>query len=389
MTANSEPKIPLWRDERFWKIALQVLAVVAAIGLITLLWNNVIVNMRNKGIKFGFDFLQTQASFFIQESLIPYNPSQDPYSRVLLIGLLNSIRIIIPGIILATLLGILAGTISFSGNWLLRKVSQVYVEIIRNTPLLLQLLFWYFAVFSQFPDRDSPLSFLGSIFASKQGTFVPWPAINGNFWLWLGVLIILAIAAFFLFRQRTKLMVEKGASGQPQLYSLIAIALVSLLIFIFALGWQFPQKNAAGAVEGGLRLSIEYSALLLGLVVYTGAYIAEIVRAGIQSVSKGQWEAARALGLHQMSTLRLVVFPQALRVMIPPLNSQYMNIAKNSSLAIAIGYVDFYSVSNTTYNQTGRPVEVMLIIMVVYLTIDLLISVAMNTLNKFVQLQER
>lgn len=389
MTANPENKIPLWRDDRFWRVALQVLAIAAAIALISLLWHNVTVNMRNKGIEFGFGFLNTQASFFIQESLIPYDPSQDPYSRVLLAGLINSIRVIIPGILLATLLGILAGVASFSGNWLLRKASQVYVEIVRNTPLLLQLLFWYFAVFSQLPNADSPFALPGSIFASKRGAFLPWPAINGNFAAWVGVLGVCAIASVLIARWRTKLIVESGQSGQPQAIALAIIALVALGIILFALGWQFPQKTETGGIEGGLRLSIEFSALLVGLVTYTGAYIAEIVRAGIQSVDKGQWEAARALGLRSGLTLRLVVFPQALRVMIPPLNSQYMNLAKNSSLAIAIGYVDFYSVSNTTYNQTGRPVEVMLIIMATYLAIDLIISIGMNLLNRAVQLQER
>jgi general L-amino acid transport system permease protein len=389
MTTNSKPKIPLWRDDRFWRVALQILALVAVIAFLSLLWHNVTVNMRNKGIEFGFSFLNSQASFAIGESLIPYDPAKDAYNRVLLAGLVNSFRVTIAGIVLTTALGIAVGIASFSENWLLRKGSQVYVEIVRNTPLLLQLFFWYRAVFIELPKPENRIELFHSIFLSNRGVFLPWPALTWNLAAWLAVLLAIAIAAVFLGRWRTQLMVEGGQSGQPQFIALLALGIAAILIAIFGLGWQVPQEIQRGVPEGGLQLSIEFSALLAGLVVYTGAYIAEIVRAGIQSVDKGQWEAARALGLHSGLTLRLVVFPQALRVMIPPLNSQYMNLAKNSSLAIAIGYADIYSIASTTYNQTGRPVEVMFIIMVTYLSINLIISLGMNTLNRLVQLKER
>jgi general L-amino acid transport system permease protein len=210
--------------------------------------------------------------------------------------------------------------------------------------------------------------------------------------VWLGFLVIAAIASFWIWKQRTKIMVEKGASGQPQLIALGIIALVSLLIILFGFGWEVPAITGTEnnpVLRGGLRLTIEFSALLVGLVFYTAAYIAEIVRAGIQSVAKGQWEAARSLGLKPGLVMRLVVFPQALRVIIPPLNSQYLNLAKNSSLAIAVAYADLYNVANTTFNQSGRAVEVMVIIMATYLTINLIISLFMNFLNRRVQLQER
>jgi general L-amino acid transport system permease protein len=271
-----------------------------------------------------------------------------------------------------------------------RKISQVYVEIIRNTPLLLQLFFWYFAVFFGLSQGAQVTKLPASILVSKKGIVIPWPANTPVAWLGVAVLIVGAIAAFLLWQWRIKLMEEQGASGKPQLTALIVIGIISLLILTLGLGWDFPTLDAAGTtVQGGLRLSLEYTAMLIGLSVYTGAFIAEIVRAGIQSVSKGQWEAARALGLHTGLSMRLVVLPQALRVIIPPLNSQYMNLAKNSSLAVAIGYPDIFATALTTQNQTGRAVEIILIIMLTYLAVDLIISLVMNLLNQTVQLKER
>jgi general L-amino acid transport system permease protein len=387
MTINPEQKVPLWRDDRFWKIALQVLAVVAIMVIFILLGINLNRNLQQTGSAIGFSFLDSTAGFSIGESLIPYKPT-DPYKQVLLAGLVNSLRVMFFGIILTTLLGIAAGIAYFSDNWLLRKITVVYVEIIRNTPLLLQLLFWY-GVFLQLPNVANKITLPGPSFLSQRGVYIPWP--SGNMvWLWLGMLVWLAIAAIVIWRWRIKIIVEKGASGQAQLISLWVIGVMALLIILFGLHWQAPQVSETGnSISGGLRLTIEFTTILLGLVVYTGAYIAEIVRSGIQSVAKGQWEAARSLGLKSGSVMQLVVFPQALRVIIPPLNSQYLNLAKNSSLAIAVAYADLYNVANTTFNQSGRAVEVMLIIMAAYLTIDLLISLSMNLLNRSVQLRER
>lgn len=389
MTTHSEQKTPLWRDDRFWRVTLQLLAVVATIALISLLVHNLNVNMQRSGIKFGFDFLETQASFAIGESIIPYDPAKDTYGRVLLAGLLNTLRVVVAGIVLTTLLGILVGVASFSDNWLLRKSSEVYVEIVRNVPLLLQLFFWYKAVFSQLPQPQERIALPGAIFMSNRGVFLPWPAVNWLLAAWLGVLVAGAIAAAFLWRWRTTVMVERGESGQVQLMALWGIGIGAIAIIILALNWQAPQEIQPGFIQGGLRLSIEFAALLAGLVFYTGAYIADIVRAGIQSVAKGQWEAARAVGLRPGLIMRLVVFPQALRVMIPPLNSQYMNLAKNSSLGAAIAYPEIYNIANTTYNQSGRPVEVMAIIMITYLLINLMISLVMNQFNRMTQLKER
>ncbi|MCC5610605.1 ABC transporter permease subunit [Nostoc sp. CHAB 5834] len=301
----------IWRDVRFWRIALQLVAVFLAAVVVVILWGNLQRNLRQLGIPFGFDFLKQQASFDIGETLISYKPT-DTYSYALWVGLVNSLRVAIAGIFLTTIVGVGAGIARLSDNWLVRNIAMVYVEVFRNTPLLLQLLFWYFAIFLSFPKTENKISLWGFVGISQNGLELPW-----------------------------------------------------------------------------FTLSPEFSTLLLGLTFYTGAFIAEIVRGGIQSVPKGQWEAARSLGLKPGLVMRLVVFPQALRVIIPPLTSQYLNLTKNTSLAIAIGYPDIYFVASTTFNQTGKAVEVILLIMLTYLTLSLTISVVMNLFNRSVQIKER
>ncbi|MGM3308789.1 amino acid ABC transporter permease [Anabaena sp. WFMT] len=306
---NTKP--PIWRDYRFWQIAAQCIAVILAIAIVAILGMNLNRNLQQLGIKFGFNFLQQQASFDIGETPLSYKPT-DTYTRALWIGLINSLRVAVVGILLTTIVGITAGIARLSDNWLVKNISIVYVEIFRNTPLLLQLLFWYFAVFLGFPKAENKFSVWGLVYLSQNGVELP-----------------------------------------------------------------------------GFSFSPEFSTLLLGLTFYTGAFIAEIVRGGIQSVAKGQWEAGRSLGLKPGLVMRLVVIPQALRVIIPPLTSQYLNLTKNSSLAIAIGYPDIYFVASTTFNQTGKAVEVMLLIMLTYLTLSLIISFMMNLLNRSVQIKER
>lgn len=304
-------KPPLWRDHRFWQNAIQLTFVFLAVFIVVILWSNVRRNLQQLGIQFGFNFLKQQASFDIGETIVNYQPT-DTYNYALLVGLINSLRIAIMSIFLTTIVGITAGISRLSDNWLVRKISFVYVEIFRNTPLLLQLLFWYFAIFLSFPKAENKISFLGFANFSQNGIEFPW-----------------------------------------------------------------------------FTLSPEFSSLLLGLTFYTGAFIAEIVRGGIKSVPQGQWEAATSLGLKPGLAMQLVIFPQALRVIIPPLTSQYLSLTKNSSLAIAIGYPDIYFVASTTFNQTGKAVEVMLLIMITYLILSLVISLIMNLFNRSVQIQER
>jgi general L-amino acid transport system permease protein len=385
---DGSEKIPIWRDERYVQIAFQAIVLLIIVAVAWLCLGNMFRNLEQQGRQFSFTFLLSQSGFNIGETLIPYDTTS-PYYWAFFVSFLNALRLILVGIAATTVLGVVAGIASFSENWLLRKLNLVYVEVVRNTPLLLQLFVWYFAVFFGFSDKGKTSQLPGSIFISKKGIVVPWPASSPLLGVLLGILLVGAIAAYFIWKRRITRMEELGASGRQEQLILLSMAAVGLLVLLFGLGWEVPKMSAAGNVEGGLRVSIEYGAMLFGLVFYTGAFIAEIVRAGIQSVSKGQWEAARALGLPSSSAMRLVVFPQALRVILPSLSSQYMNLAKNSSLALAIGYPEIFATAQTTLNQSGRPVEVILLIMAIYLFITLFISLVMNTLNRTVQFRER
>lgn len=391
---SNEERIPLWRDERVLKIIGQVAVVVILAALISWLANNLVQNYQSRNLSFGFEFLIDQnrpASFGIGDTPIPYSPT-NTFGRAILVGLLNSLRVMIVGIILATIIGIIAGIARLADNWLVRQISTVYVEIFRNTPLLLQLFFWYFALFLKLPQIENRLQLPGPIFLTNQGLALPWPAINLQTTLTALFLIASAIAAVIIWRRRTALIVQQGASGTLFQWMLVGLAIAAILAIIFGFDWQQPELttvNERAQIQGGLNLSPEFGALLFGLTLYTAAFIAEVVRAGIQSVSKGQWEAAKALGLRPNLVMQLIIFPQALRVMIPPLTSEFLNLAKNSSLATAIGYSDVYSVANTTANQTGASVQMLLVVMATYLTINLIISLGMNVFNKSVQLKER
>ena len=462
----------LLRDERFWQIAFQVILVVVVVAVFSYLFGNLTNNMARSGINFGFGFFKNPASFAVGEDLLGYT-AQDSYTKVIQTGIVNSLRLVAAGVITATIVGIAAGVASFSDNWLVHKVSRVYVGLVRNVPLLLQLFFWYFAVFLAAPRRENQIVFpssdnvwmvINNNNVNLTGPGLPdevwvglmlvalsmllfgllWRAINtfreGRFaaglagWvsrignavliagvvvvnyyllfsnsaedrlffkggvlalvtnpagLWIVALVVMAIAVFVLWRLRLTAMMDAGQDGKPFLIGMIVLAIAAVAIVIFAFNWTPPTVLEGGGVTGGMEISTRYAAALTGLTFYTGAFIAEIVRAGIQSVSRGQWEAARSVGLSNGKAMRLVVFPQSLRVIIPPLNSEFANLAKNSSLAFAVGYPDLYSVANTTFNQTGRPIEVFLVMMATYLTLNLLISLNMNQLNNAVQFKER
>lgn len=388
MIAQPNKTTPLWRDDRFWRTIFQLIVVAIVLSLYGVLLYTFNYNLNRTGLNFSFSFLGNPSGFSIGETLLKYE-TNDPYYWGLIVGAVNTFRLIIIAFFATTAIGVIVGVASFSQNLLLRTLSQIYVEIIRNTPLLLQLLFWYFVVFLSLPKPREPSILLNAIFLSKAGVMIPWPSVGDRLWWSLGILIITTIAALVTWRWRIQGIVRQGQTGQLQLFLLLGFALLGLMTILFGFHWEIPSQSATGIVSGGLRLSIEYSAVFAGLVVYTAAFIAEIVRGGIQSVSKGQWEAARSLGLSAGQVMQLVVFPQALRVIIPPLNSQYMNLAKNSSLALAIGYPDLYSVASTTLNQTGRPMEVFLILMAFYLGLNLVITIVMNTMNRWVQIQER
>jgi general L-amino acid transport system permease protein len=385
--------IKLLRDDRFWKIAGQAIALILVIVIAAILWDNLTANYAQLGIAFGFDFLKSQASFDIGETAIPYTPDNS-YTQAYFVGLFNTLRVMVIGIFLATIAGLTVGISRLSDNWLLRNLAGLYVEIIRNTPLLLQLFFWYFAVFISLPKVEENPQLSGPIYLTNRGIAVPWPAALPGFEIWLILLAIGVLTAIGLWLWRDRVMLEQAQPGRHLLWAVSAIGLSAILALIITRNLpfrlDFPRLTAELQLEGGLKLTPEFSGLVTGLSLYTGSYIAEIVRAGIQSVPKGQSEAAKSLGLKSGIMMRLVILPQALRVIIPPLTSQYLNLAKNSSLAVAIAYPDVYFVvASPTLNQTGKAIEAMLIIMVTYLTISLIISLFMNWYNQSVQLKER
>jgi general L-amino acid transport system permease protein len=308
---SQKPKPSIQSKTQFLQVVGQAISLVLVLALLSFLWTNLTRNLQRLNIQVGFNFLQSQAGFAIGENPIPYQSSAS-YSYALLVGFLNSLKVIGAGIVLASAIGITVGIARLSDNWLVRNLALVYVEGLRNTPLLLQLLFWYFAVFLTLPKPDNPLQWLG-----------------------------------------------------------------------------FSLSSSGVDIPGGVSLSTEFSSLLLGLSLYTATFIAEVVRGGIQSVAQGQWESAQSLGLKPWVIMGWVIVPQALPAIIPSLGNQYLNLAKNSSLALAVGYPDLYAIASTTFNQTGRAVEIMVLISVTYLALSLIISFLLNLYNRSVQLVER
>lgn len=377
-------KFSFLKDDRVLKIAIQAFVILLVIVVILVFGYNLVRNFQDLGLSFGFGFLNRPASFGIGDTAISYQPT-DSYGRAILVGIVNSLRVIIVGIILATFVGIITGIARLSDNWLVQKIAMIYIEVFRNTPLLLQLFFWYFAVFLKLPPAENAINFLNLFKLSNLGLSLPWPRNN----IALLVLLLLLIFSVYLWQKRTQVIIQ-GSSNNVLSWILRTIATSIILIFIFGLNWKIPQFNSTNSIfEGGLTLSPELATLVMGLTFYTAAFIAEVIRAGIQSVNKGQWEAARALGLKPYFMMQLIIFPQALRVIIPPLTSEFLNLAKNSSLAIAIGYNDIYGIANTVANQTGRSIEMLLIVMSSYLIFNLVISGLMNLLNNSVQIKER
>jgi general L-amino acid transport system permease protein len=387
----SSVSTPFWRDKRIIPILLQAIFAVIVVAAAFYLLSNAIRGMEKIGIKLGFSFLQSTASFDIGQSLIEYKPS-DSYGRAVLVGILNTLKVSFIGIILATIIGIIVGVARLSTNWLVRKVAGIYVEVIRNTPVLVQIFIWYFAVFVNLPKVKESIQLPGNIYISNRGAAIPWFDVTSGTAIWAMLLLIGIILAVFLWNSRLKSQVETGKRKYPLVWSIgpVVVALAAAL----AITQQAPAAMTYPSIgkfnyEGGNVITPEFAAILIGLVVYTAAYIAEIVRAGIMAVSKGQVEAAKSLGLKSSTTMRLIIFPQAIRIIIPPLTSQYLNLAKNSSLAIAVGYPDLFSVGGTIANQTGRAIEMIAIMLLVYLSLSLLTSLFMNIFNKSTQLVER
>jgi general L-amino acid transport system permease protein len=382
-----------WRDIRFIKILAQLAFIVVLALAAGYLYFNATTNLARQGLTVGYGFMKNPASFGIGESFIPYDPS-NTYARALLVGLVNTLVVSAIGIVLATVVGILAGVARLSSNWLINRFAAAYVGVIRNTPLLLQLMFWYFGVIIQLPGVRQAIGLPGPIFLTQRGVYMIWGEATATFPAWR-IFIIIALISIFLIWFALRTAQKRASVPLSPWWNLAYFLIPALIIWLgFVTQPEPPLRSTVPELSGlnfrgGIRMTPEFAALLFGLVVYTGAFIAEIVRAGIQAVSRGQVEAARSLGLTTGQTLRLVVFPQALRIMVPPVTSQYLNLAKNSSLAIAIGYPDLFSVAGVVFNQTGAAIEIITIMMLSYLSISLFTSLLMNIYNRRIQLVER
>ncbi len=379
-----------WSDPVLRGIVWQVLIVGAVIGIIWYLVDNTNRNLAARRIATGWGFLDRVAGIPIGESLIPYDPAVHTYGRALIVGILNTLRVSVIGIVLATFLGTFIGIGRLSKNWLVARISAVYVETMRDVPLLLHLLFWY-TLMQQLPGPRQAMRIGDSVFLSNRGVGVPvihWePAHSWAFLAFVGGLVVVCVLNGIARRR------QEATGLRPRVWPAALALLVALPVLVWAaFGAPFAVERPVMRgfnFQGGATLSPEYAALLIGLVIYTAGFVAEIVRSGIQAVPTGQWEAARAVGLHSGTILRKIVLPQAMRVIIPPMTSQYLNITKNSSLAVAIGYQDVVSIANTTLNQTGQAIEGIAYIMAVYLTISLSISLFMNWYNARIALKER
>ncbi len=385
LTVTRQRTMRILSDERFLR-ALGQAAFAIALVLVAL-W--CLGNYRARGMTFTFTFLRDEASFDLAEGMA-FSPV-DPYWKAFIVGVLNTLKVAMMGIILATILGTVTGVARLSTNWLISTIAGVYIEIIRNTPLLVQLFFLYFAVMLKFPDLKDRIVLPGPIFVSVRGINLAWPRPTDSFGNWVPFLVgmIVVGVAIYAWRVLLERRSRRPTSRLPWTFVASAVPLI---------GWLLVPGNPLYAdhptveglrVVGGTTLSLEFAAILLGLVIYTAAFIAEVVRAGIMAVPKGQTEAARAQGFTEMQILQLVILPQALRIIIPPLISQYLNLTKNSSLAIAIAFLDLYAVASTMLNQSGRVVEVFLMIMAVYLSMSLTISMIMNYLNRKLAIVER
>ncbi|MBX3505299.1 MAG: amino acid ABC transporter permease [Parvibaculum sp.] len=385
-------KVPFgWNNPRVRSFVYQAAVLGTVIALVWFFTATAQENLSRLNISSGFGFLDTTAGFGIIQTLIPYT-EQSSYGRAFLVGLLNTLVVAVIGIVLSVMLGFLIGVMRLSRNWLVAKIAAGYVEIMRNIPLLLHLFFWYFAVLRPLPGPAESLSPLPGMFLNNRGLILPEPVFGPASTAFFIAIAMALAGSVFLIRWSRKRQVETG-----QLFPAWR-ASAAMLIFLPGLAWLVAgapfelsfAEQAGFDFAGGMRLLPEFVALVLGLTLYTAGFIAEIVRAGILSVSKGQREAAAALGLKDSTTLRLVVIPQALRLIIPPLTSQILNLTKNSSLAVAIAYPDLVAVfAGTVLNQTGQAIEVIALTMAVYLTLSLITSLLMNWYNSRIALKER
>ncbi len=391
-TGSSPARVAFYNDPKIRSIAYQV-ALCAIVGfLVFAAVRNAVDNLERAHIASGFGFWNNTAGFDISQTLIQFDSATSSYGRAFWVGLLNTLLVAGLGIVFATVLGFTIGIARLSTNWLVARTAAGYVETIRNIPLLLQLLFWYNAVLKALPAIRESLVIPGGIYLNNRGLFLPLPIFKSGFGFVLAALavgVIGAVAFYVWARKRQEQTGQQAPVFAAALALVIGLPLLVLALAGFPLGFEFPSAGRFN-INGGIEILPEFAAMLFGLSIYTAAFIAEVVRAGIAAVSRGQTEAAYSLGLTPGPTLRLIVVPQAMRVIIPPLTSQYLNLTKNSTLAVAIGYPDLVQVfTGTVLNQTGQAVEVVAITMAVYLAISLTTSLLMNVYNSRIALVER
>lgn len=390
-TVRASEKIPLWRDERFLKLAAQIISAAIILGLLYWAIVNFLEITRQRGMPLTYNFLKEPAGFPISESHIPYEPTMS-FGRAFLVGVINTLLVSVLGIIFSTILGLIVGLARLSTNWLVSRIALAFIEFNRNIPLLVLLFLLYFGVFSKMPAVKESIALPGPIFMNQRGLYLSWPRLTDTGGIFLGFLltgVVLAGIAWNVLRR------IRERAGRETYFGWVSLA---IFIFMPVIGWFIsggsPLRLDVPVLQGfnfqgGLRLTPEFSTMLIGLTIYTAAFIAEVIRGGILAVRKGQVEAARALGLRSNQVLGLIVIPQALRVVIPPLISQYLNLAKNSSLALTIGFQELFAVGKITINQAGRAVPVFVMVMATYLAMSLLTSVILNIYNRRVQFIER
>src|SRR5262245_394732 len=387
---ESAPGVPFYRDPKYRGIAVQIGLCTALVYLAYLAVQTAADNLARSNIASGFGFLNVTAGFDISQTLIDYSSQTSTYGRAFWVGLLNTLLVAAIGIAFATVIGFAVGIARLSKNFLVERLATGYVELIRNVPLLLQLLFWYNAVLKALPEIASSLVMPGGFILNNRGLFTPRPlfADGAQIVAVLASAVVLAVVFNIVAGRVERLQRAITVRMAVTLVIVIGVPAAAFLAAGAPFAFEYPEIGRFN-VRGGSELLPEFVALLLGLSIYTAAFIAEVVRAGLQSVSRGQTEAAQALGLGRMQTLRLIVIPQAMRVIIPPLTNQYLNLTKNSSLAVAIGYPDLVQVAGTVLNISGQAVEVVAITMAVYLTFSLITALVMNVYNAHYALVER
>jgi general L-amino acid transport system permease protein len=390
-STRSTTTIPFYRDERFLRTAAQIVSAILVIAFLIVIVVNFFRALDARNLSLSYDFLNVTAAFPISDPAIEYTPA-DTFGRAFLVGLLNTLRVSVLGILMATILGTMVALARLSSNWLLSRIALAYIEFHRNIPLLVLLFIWYFAVFSQLPSLENSIVFPGPSYLNQRGAFLSWPRLNENGWIFVAALLVALVVAITIWVNLRRKREDSGEETNFIRNSLLSFAIISVIGWFLAGGdpfWVDVPAFEGFNIQGGLRFTPEFLGLFVGLFTYTAAFIAEVVRAGIQAVDKGQLEAASAVGLSSFQVLSLVIIPQSLRIIIPPMISQYLNLTKNSSLALAIGFQELFSVGKIVINQAGLAVPVFILIMASYLLLSGITSFILNIYNRRIQFTTR